>query len=67
MTKALNVFDLQCPATGKQAYVDEETARRFLAVNQSRPDYDPSLYGRRAADVYQCPSCGWWHLTGRKP
>jgi predicted RNA-binding Zn-ribbon protein involved in translation (DUF1610 family) len=58
MTRALRPGDLRCPATGKQAYVDKETALQHMNVV-----YRKEARGRTPARVYRCQSCGWWHMT----
>lgn len=53
---------LRCPENGKRAYVDEAAAERALdAIIRAfaAPGVKVSRYS------YECPRCGWWHLSSR--
>jgi hypothetical protein len=59
MSTVLTSHDLRCPATGKAAFVDEETAERHLLRRLHEHGYE----GWRPRSVYRCSECHWWHLA----
>lgn len=61
MTRALRPSQLRCPVTGKQAYVDSETA--LQALERIWTGEHENRHGRMPRKVYRCRECGWWHLS----
>ena len=51
-----------CP-TGRRTYGTEEAAARDLAYVGQLPPAPGRDHAPRS--LYQCPKCGWYHLTGR--
>jgi len=58
----LDPAKLKCPETGKTAYVDEATAMRAIERAWTSPNW-VNRHGRMPTRAYQCPDCGWWHMT----
>lgn len=63
--KVLAPDTLVCPATGKQAYptLERAEARLRIAALNTAAEFDPRMPYR----AYECPDCGWWHLSHSHP
>jgi hypothetical protein len=60
--RALNQGDLRCPASGKVAYVTEERALKAIEGAWLSGRWE-NRHGQMASRAYECPACGWWHMT----
>jgi hypothetical protein len=56
---------MQCPFTGKRAYVDEAEATAAIERAWTSPTRHP-VYDRMPKRAYLCERCGWWHLTSKR-
>jgi hypothetical protein len=67
MTKALTPQDLTCKTTGKRMFVNEEAALRGMQNVWERSSRKktgaPWTSTHMPRKVYECPACGWWHLS----
>jgi len=56
-----------CPREGKIQYGTSREAKRALREIQRRKTKRGAKKGTAPIGVYECPWCGRWHMTSRKP
>ncbi len=54
----------RCLESGKQQYASRSQAKRAMKIINKRRESAGVDHRERGA--YECPSCGYWHLTSQE-
>lgn len=63
--RVLTKADLKCRTSGKRMFVDAVEAEDAMRLAWEEKDRHRNTHGRMPRKVYECPDCGWWHLSSR--